>query len=426
MAFAVTHRLVTLFVVFDDGVADRREPYGVVEVEYVGESHVAFRGGIQLDHTINAEAVLEVFPDARAQAVTDDGVDLVVLIVRLFRLLVQVTAQLAHIAEGGTVMAADVVPEATGGEFARNDNGAGTGDHGRPADHHAGGVVERQGGVNAVILGQAYGGEAEATIGFFPAAVVEDHRFGQTSGAGGVNVEQRVAQESLLAGRRVLTGAVTAFAGQVLVTRGGFTGVLQGVLIRKEEEIVFQIQITADFFHSINQFFANDGGFGFHQIETMDQYLAALGGIDQGCADAQLGAGKNSGQQLGAVFHVDGNGIAFFQADRGQVVCQAVGPGVELLVGKFCVLVDHGSAIRVHAGGALDSNAQPQWLAGVSDFRHLRALDQAGKIGDYLWNLGQKLGQRDDVGVAHRISIVCVLGRPGKAGSPVLASGRLP
>ncbi len=76
-------------------------------------------------------------------------------------------------------MAADIVPEATGGEFARDNDGAGTGDHRGPADHHAGGVVERQGSVNAVVFGQAYGGEAKATVGFFPAAVVEDHRLGK-------------------------------------------------------------------------------------------------------------------------------------------------------------------------------------------------------------------------------------------------------
>ncbi len=39
---AVAYRLVPFLVVFDDGIADRRETHGVVEVEHIGKSYIAF------------------------------------------------------------------------------------------------------------------------------------------------------------------------------------------------------------------------------------------------------------------------------------------------------------------------------------------------------------------------------------------------
>ena len=155
----------------------------------------------------------------------------------------------------------------------------------------------------------------------------------------------------------------------------------------------------------MHQLLTDDGRLGFHQIERMNQYLAALGGIDQGRADPQLGAGRYGDEQFRAIFDVDGDGVAFLQADGGQIICQPVGPGIELLVGKLGVLVNHCSTVGIHASGSLDGHTQAQRLGGVSDLGHPRALDQAWQIADHLGNLGQKLGQRDDVGVAHRISI---------------------
>src|SRR5690606_24281658 len=278
-------RLFSFLVVLDDGVGHRREADGVVEVEDIGERHVALGGRIQLDHAINAEALLERHPDAWTQAVADNHVDLVVEVVRLARLLVQVTAQLADITEGGAVVLADVIPEAAGGELARQHQTAAATNDGGPAYHHAGGVVERQGAVHAILLRQAHGGVAERAIGFPPAAVVEDDGFRQTGGAGGVDIEQRVFQENPVDGVRVLGGAVLDQFGQVAIAGRRLARIFQGVLVSKiEEAAVFEVQFVAHFLDRLDQLGADDAGFRLHQVEAVGQDLAALGGVEQGGA----------------------------------------------------------------------------------------------------------------------------------------------
>ncbi len=152
-------------------------------------------------------------------------------------------------------------------------------------------MVEGQGGVKAIVSIEAYRRIAKPTVSLFPPTVVEHHGFGQARGTGRINVEQRITEESLLAGSRVLAGAVLDFAGQVLVAGGSVTRVFQGVLVGEEKEIILKIQVAANLFHGFYQLLTNNGGLGFHQIERMDQYFATLGGIDQRSANAHFGTG---------------------------------------------------------------------------------------------------------------------------------------
>ena len=204
-------------------------------------------------------------------------------------------------------------------------------------------------------------------MGLLPAAVVEHHRLGHAGGAGGVDVEQRVAQEGLVGAGRILAGAILDLGGQVGEAFRGGARVGQGVLVGEVEEVLLQV----------------------------GEHLALLGGVDQGGTDAQLGAAQHGGQQLGTVFHVHRHGIAFLQADGGQVIGDAVGPGIELLVGELPVLVEDGDAVGVAVGGLFESHPQAQRRVGVGDLAHPGAFDQARQI--------------------HGISIVCVLGMPGSS-----------
>ena len=214
---------------------------------------------------------------------------------------------------------------------------------------------------------------------------------------------------------RILAGAILDLGGQVGEAFRGGARVGQGVLVGEVEEVLLQVQVVTHFLDHVHQLLADDRRLGFYQVEAVGEYLALLGGVDQGGTDAQLGAAQHGGQQLGTVFHVHHHGVAFLQADGGQVVGDAVGPGIELLVGELPVLVEDGDAVGVAVGGLFESHPQAQRRVGVGDLAHLGAFDQTGQITENLGNLGQKLGQRNDVGAAHGISIVCVLGMPGSS-----------
>ena len=173
--------------------------------------------------------------------------------------------------------------------------------------------------------------------------------------------------------------------------------------------------MIAYFLDHFHQFLTDDRRLGFHQVEAVSQHFSFLGGVDQSGAHAQFGTADKRGRKLGTVLHIQRHGVAFLQADGGQVVGDAVGPGIELLVGELPVLVEDGDAVGVAVGGLFESHPQAQRRVGVGDLAHLGAFDQTGQITENLGNLGQKLGQRNDVGAAHGISIVCVLGMPGSS-----------
>src|SRR5690606_3769938 len=101
-------------------------------------------------------------------------------------------------------------------------------------------------------------------------------------------------------------------------------------------------------------FAADDGGLGLHQIDAVGEDLASLGGVHQSGADAQFGTGQHRGHQFRAVLDIHHHGVAFLQPDGGEVVGDAVGPGVELPVGEFGVLVNNGDAVGVGGGGGLE------------------------------------------------------------------------
>ncbi len=241
-------------------------------------------------------------------------------------------------------------------------------------------------------------------MGLLPAAVVEHHRLGQAGGAGGVDVEQRIAQEGLVGALRVLAGTTLDRGGQVGEAFRGGARVGQGVLVGEVEEVLLQVQIVTDFLDHVHQLLTDDRRLGLHQVEAVYQHFPFLGGVDQGGAHAQFGTADKRGRKLRTVLHVQGHGVAFLQADGGQVVGDAVGPGVELAIGVAAVAVNHREAVRIVRRHLLESHAQPQRPGGVGDLAHPGAFDQARQVHHHFRHFAQHFGQGNNVGLTHSVS----------------------
>jgi hypothetical protein len=106
MAAHVVQRCFGFGVEFDNGEGQRREARRLRHAEGVDEGDVGFTRPVELKNAGDAEALLESFPDFRAQAVAGDGADAVVAVARAFRPVQQVAQQLADIAEDGGIVVA--------------------------------------------------------------------------------------------------------------------------------------------------------------------------------------------------------------------------------------------------------------------------------------------------------------------------------
>ena len=204
---------------------------------------------------------------------------------------------------------------------------------------------------------------------------------------------------------RILAGAILDLGGQVGEAFRGGARVGQGVLVGEVEEVFLQVQVIAYFLDHFHQFLTDDRRLGFHQVEAVSQHFPFLGGVDQSGAHAQFGTADKRGRKLGTVLHIQRHGVAFLQADGGQVVGDTVGPGIELAIGVAAVAVNHREAVRIVRRHLLESHAQPQRRVGVGDLAHPGAFDQARQVHHHFRHFAQHFGQGNNVGLAHGISL---------------------
>ncbi len=279
---------------------------GVVEIENVGETDVAVAGGVQLADVIDRKAGLELVPGAGPQAVADHFLHIVPAVVGAGRLIDQVAAQFADITDGGRPVLARIVPELTGAEFAADGEPAGTTDGRTPAHAKARGVVQRQSAIDDIVGAHVQGDHAEARRTAHPASVLEHARLGQPRGARGVNIKAGIIKENLPAAGRVVAAIVETDGHQVDETFRRDTRLARGVLIGDEpgsvsldRHPVTHSEVRRD------QLLTDNDRRRRHQIHTVHQGVAGLGGIEQRTDCADLGHRQYGHQQFRAVLDED-------------------------------------------------------------------------------------------------------------------------
>src|SRR5690606_4423417 len=101
-------------------------------------------------------------------------------------------------------------------------------------------------------------------------AVLEDTRFRQTGGAGGVDVEAGIVHVNPVGGFRIVGGAVGGFGGQVFVVCRCDARVFGGVAVGNPvDHLRVHVEFAADFVEGIHQLFTDDGALGLHQVEAV-------------------------------------------------------------------------------------------------------------------------------------------------------------
>ena len=130
-------------------------------------------------------------------AANEGEAQVVGLLARLFRLVQKVTAELADIDEHGAALGHRLTPEVSGGELAPKEHRAAVQERRAQRAEPAGGVVERQGHIDAVgLLGPRRPGEAaHVELG---ADMGDPRGLGHAGGAGGEDQERRVAGADVL------------------------------------------------------------------------------------------------------------------------------------------------------------------------------------------------------------------------------------
>ncbi|MDT4838011.1 hypothetical protein FQZ97_717550 [compost metagenome] len=405
----VAQGTVVLQVVADDGEGGRGEAHRIVEIEHVGEADIAFAGGVELHHPLDAEARLELRPDGRAQAVADHAGQAVAPFLGAGRLVQQVAAELADVTEAGGLVVRHVLPEVAGGELAAQGDGGAAGQHRGPAHGHRVVVVAGQGQVEDVALGEGETGVAEAAIGLDPFAVAEDGGLGQARGAGGVDVEAGVLEAYLAGLRRILDGVAEGNAHQVLPAGRGVTGGGQAVTVGDPVAVSGILQLAADFLEGTPQLVAHHEVTGLDQVQAVAQHLAALGGVHQGGDGPQFGQGPQHRQHFDAVLQHHRHHAAMLHAFGLQGVGQAVAPGVELGVAEAALLIDHRRALRVQARRTLQGPAQGQCLLAVANAGVVEAQHHARQAGQVARQAGDETQRGDQFCLAHGSRVLSLL-----------------
>ncbi|KAH8717913.1 hypothetical protein HC256_002589 [Beauveria bassiana] len=161
--------------------------------------------GIELGNGGNTEALFELVPNVRTQAVADGDGDLVLLVevltgdgVALRRRGEQVAQRLADVLDAGGVVLADVLPEGLCGEFAAEGLRAARDDGGAKGEQGGGAVVQRHRRVHDVAAAAAeqHGAHGAAGDALGPR---DDGGLGQARGAGRVDEDGHVGEFLLCA-----------------------------------------------------------------------------------------------------------------------------------------------------------------------------------------------------------------------------------
>ena len=90
----------------------------------------------------------------------------------------------------------------------------------------------------------------------------------------------------------------------------------------------------------------------------MFEYLASLGGVEHGAGDPEFGCAGYHGQQFGAVFKEDRNGIPFGKPLVLQVAGDAVSPAIQFAPCDRAVFKQNGGPAAQVPGVVLDECAE--------------------------------------------------------------------
>ena len=343
-----------------------------VEVE---QGDIAFGRAVELQHLGNMEPALEFGPDVGAQSVAEGQTQLMLLLIGLGLAVHQITAQLADIDEHGGAGRHHVGPEAAGREPLADHQTRPVQQGRADADQAPGRVIQRQ-DVEDPVLGRRTGRAGEsAHIGAGP-RMRDAGRLGQAGGAGGVDIQGRVAVRQAFAhrpGRPHGGGAAhrlvqaAPVAGFVLVAQAqdpqhqgvadqgaGRLDLAPAILVRHHLEGV------------------GDG-------QAVGQPLARQIRVDQGGGDADLGEADPGRQIFDAVGHHQGDGVAPVQAAPLGPVGVAVGHGVQVAIGQAAALVLDGDVVRELVDGFFKVVAQQNVAIQLDRLDTLEQAEQSAR-----------------------------------------------
>lgn len=181
----------------------------------------------------------------------------------------------------------------------------------------------------------------------------DDSRLGQTSGAGGVDVDQLVVVVNLR-----LVGLLLAGGGEQGVQVLG----LQNILIRLAvvvlvvvlEQHKFGRQILGHLGHGFDEVLAVDEGRAVGHRNAVQQGGTTQVGVDQRGDDANLGQTQPSGNVFGTVLQEKSHNITFLVALGLQNVGHLVGVLVHLAEGPALGLADNGHLLGMAANVPLE------------------------------------------------------------------------
>ena len=233
-----------------------------LEIEH---RHVAFGGGVEFQDLRNMKARLEFLPDVGPQAVAADEAQFVARLVRAWRRMHQIAAELADILEQRAIVAHHVVPE-----FARREALA---DHHRTAVHQqragrrqsAGRVIHRQAVIHAVVRRGAHDA-GKAVAGEHDAIVVDVRRLRHAGGAGGVDVKRAV-----LDGQRRPLGR---FQRRFVEGLDRDVEALAALARPVNPQLGFALELRRDGADHVHIVGGDDDVFGLHQVDAVRERQA--------------------------------------------------------------------------------------------------------------------------------------------------------
>ena len=309
-AIGTSLRFAGVVVILDERDRAGTDAGRLVDVEDVDERGVAFTGRVELADPFDAEALGELVPDRGPQPVAADDPHLVLAIRRLFRLVEQITADLADVDESGGVVADDVVPELRRRERLAQRQGRTGVQHGRQRDRQRVVVVQRQAAVQRVAAVEPQSQTAESGQRAQPAVVGHDAGLRHAGGAGGEDVEGLVLGQHRLGG-------------------GGIRG---GRRRRHRDDLVDCQQtagVRAALGDLVDQIDLGDDDLRLQQPETVLEHLAALVEVDHPRDGATLDGGEHQQHRLGRVAQHDADHVAvphpLGRQHRGVAVDRLVG-----------------------------------------------------------------------------------------------------
>jgi hypothetical protein len=325
--------------------ADRAFP--AVEIK---DRDVALGRAVELQDLRDAEAAQHHRPDVGPQAVAEGQPELVTTFVLVLGLVGQIAAELADVDEHGGAFVGHLGPELAGREPGLQDHRAAVEQRGAHGAEPAGGVIERQGHVDAV-AGPGVGRPGEAPQVELGPHVGDARGLRQAGGAAGENQQRQVAGGHALADAAV--GGELAAALQGLTEVAPIAGRLA-----QHPELGRLVQQRPAGFEGRGGLVVDDAVRGAGEIQAVRQRPAGQMVVDQRGDHADLGEAVPDREIFQPVRHEQRHRLAAPDMQALGPVGEAVGDRVELAVGDGAPLEAEGRPRAVLLDRALQVVAE--------------------------------------------------------------------